>query len=234
MGEKLEKNEPAAGKLVPRRLLGVVLAGGASRRFGGEKALFPLAGRAMAEWALDAVVPWTLEQVVITNDLGVGEALRVRSRPDSIPGMGPMGGLHTALTWAGEEGMDGVFLLACDLPLVSPDLVGRILDSWPPNAPTVVPGSPGPLGFEPLCGGYDLSCLPSIEEVIGTGRLAMDNLLLQPGGFRTPLSVLGSREELTTAFMNVNTAETARVAQGLLLERSLSPAGFGLNQEDMP
>ena len=73
-----------------------------------------------------------------------------------------------------------------------------------------------------------------IEEIMETGKLAMDYLLQQTGGVRTPLSVLGSREELTTAFMNVNTAETARVAQGLLLERSPSPAGFGPNREDIP
>ena len=202
-----------------RELLGVVLAGGESRRFGGEKALFPLKGRAMAEWAVEALKPWTSQQVVITNDVKVAEALGVPGRSDTIPGLGPLGGLHTALTWAREEGLEGVFLLACDLPLMTPDLVGRILSKWPAGFQVVLPGSYGPLGFEPLCAGYEVRGLAGLEEPMSTGRRSMENALNTMSVHRIPPSDLGSREELGLAFLNVNTLETARRAEEALEER---------------
>ncbi|MFH1764986.1 MAG: molybdenum cofactor guanylyltransferase [Gemmatimonadota bacterium] len=215
-----------AGPLARRDILGVVLAGGESRRFGMDKALFPLLGRAMASWALEAMRPWTSSQVVITNSGEVAEALGVPGRPDRIPGLGPLGGLHAGLSWAREEGREGLFLLACDLPLVTGELVGRILGSWPEDSLAVVPGSRGPLGFEPLCAGYDAAGLQGLEALIETGKRSMESALTQMGTFRIRPTELGSREELAVAFTNVNTLDTARWAENVLRARvSASEAG---------
>ncbi len=206
-----------------RDLLGVVLAGGGSRRFGGEKALFPLCARPMAGWALEALKPWTVGQVVITNDPGVGASLGVPSRPDLIAGQGPLGGLRTALIWAREEGREGVFVLACDLPLVTADLVGGILRGWPDGAAAVVPGSDGPLGIEPLCAGYAVSALPALELLLEGGVRTMEKALESLRVHRIPSVQLGSRDSLAVAFTNVNTREMARLAEGVLRGRRVPP-----------
>jgi len=203
-----------------RDILGVVLAGGNSRRFGGEKSLFPLHGRAMAEWALDALTPWTQKQVIITPNGHVADALGIPGRPDLVPGLGPLGGLQTALSWAKEEGLEGVFLLACDLPLVTAGLVGEILGGWPAGFHAAVPGSHGPLGFEPLCAGYEVQGLPFLEEPIRTGRRSMETALRAMKTFRIPPSEHGSQEALELAFTNVNTLETAHRAEKYLLGRN--------------
>lgn len=216
MGANPETGDPANRDPANRDVLGVVLAGGESRRFGGEKALFPLLGRAMAGWTLGALEPWTSRQVVVTNDRKVAESLGVPGRPDRIPGLGPLGGLHTALTWAQEGGQEGVFLLACDLPLVTKEMVGLILRRWPEDSPAVVPGSPGPLGFEPLCAGYEVRGLPDLEELIRTGRRSMESALAKMSAHRIPPAELGSQEELAVAFTNVNTVEMAQWAEGVL------------------
>jgi molybdopterin-guanine dinucleotide biosynthesis protein A len=205
-------------------LLGVVLAGGKGRRFGGEKATAPLGGHPMAEWVLEALRPWTSEQVVITNDPATAQCLNRPGRADLIPGKGPMGGLHTALNWAKEEGKKGVFLLACDLPLVPPPLVGTILKKWPSGVQAVVPGSYGPRGFEPLCGGYSTQIIPILEKLLSNGDLAMEAVLDHVGAHRIPASELGSEEELRRAFTNVNTQEGARLA-----ELALGEAGPGVD-----
>ena len=207
---------PNGGGGANQDVLGVVLAGGESRRFGGEKALFPLLGRAMAGWALGALEPWTAAQVVITNDLTVADSLGVPGRPDRIPGLGPLGGLLTALTWAQEEGREKVFLLACDLPLVTEVLVGSILHQWPEESGAVVPGSHGPLGFEPLCAGCAVRGLRDVEDVIDAGGRTMKSALDRVGVFRIPPSDLGSPEDLSVAFSNVNTRDMARWAESAL------------------
>jgi molybdopterin-guanine dinucleotide biosynthesis protein A len=207
-----------------RDVLGVVLAGGGSRRFGTDKALYPLLDRPMAAWTLAALAPWTSRQVVITPDRRVAEALGVPGRADLIPGLGPLGGLHTALSWAREDGRTSVFLLACDLPLVGGDLIGRILGSWPAGVRAVVPGSHGPLGFEPLCAGYEVSGLPELESLIESGRRSMESALELMGAYHVPPASLGDPEELALAFTNVNTVDTARWVEGALSD-TISSAG---------
>ncbi len=206
-----------------RRLLGAVLAGGMSRRFGTEKALFRLGGRPMARYAMDALEPWTTQQVVITNEDGVSEALGVQGRPDDVPGLGPVGGLITALSWAGELGLDGVFLLACDLPLVSSDLVGNIIRNWPAEALAVAPGSRGPLGFEPLCSAFSVAGLPRLEELRkgrGGGGFSMKDAFARLEGVLIPEDRVGASEDVRLSFSNVNTREEASVAESVLRGRA--------------
>jgi molybdenum cofactor guanylyltransferase len=201
----------------PGGILGVILAGGRSRRFGGEKALFPLAGEPMASWALRALRSHTARQVVISHLPEVARALDVTRMEDQYPDRGPLGGLHAGLVRAREEGREGVFALACDLPLVGPDLVGRILSAWPAGAPGAIPESPGPLGFEPLCAVYGVECLAGVEEAVLSSGRSMEEVVRRLGAFMIPMEVLGGAEELAVAFTNVNTPASARRAEDLLV-----------------
>jgi molybdopterin-guanine dinucleotide biosynthesis protein A len=211
--------------------LGVVLAGGQSRRFGGPKALVALGGRAMAEWALLALELHSSGQVVVTYDPEVARALGIPGRADRIPGLGPLGGLLTALEWARELGFGRVFLLACDLPLVDPELVGGILQGWPSGLLASVPGSPGPLGFEPLCAGYSVEGLSTADRVARSPHRSMERFLEEIGVSPISLLHLRTKEELALAFTNVNTREDARRAEEFLrqadpprgLERKMDP-----------
>ena len=213
--------DPGPGGRGPRsgragKILGVILAGGRSRRFGGEKALFPLGGRPMAEWALLALKHQTTRQVVISHGQEVARALGVHRLQDRIPGRGPLGGLHAGLTFARDEGLAGVFVLACDLPLVSSGLVGRIIEAWPPAAAAAVPESPGPLGVEPLCGVYGVQCLAGVEEVVLSSHRSMEDALRRLGAFKIPIATLGDLEAVATAFTNVNTRMSAERARDRL------------------
>lgn len=197
-------------------LLGAVLAGGGGRRFGGDKALALLNGRPLANWALDALAGNVSRRVVISGRPRLSQVLGVPVRGDTIPGSGPLGGLLTALEWAREEGREGVFLLACDLPLVSREMVGKILEAWPSGSQAVVPESEGPLGAEPLCAGYGVECLPVVEGLLEEGELAMERLLERTRVTRVEPEKLGSADALRRAFTNVNTPADARRAGELL------------------
>jgi molybdopterin-guanine dinucleotide biosynthesis protein A len=120
--------------------------------------------------------------------------------------------------------MERLFLLACDLPLVGPELVGQILTQWPHGSPASVPCSVGPLGFEPLCAAYSAEVLPVVRRVAGSSDRAMERLLGEVGA--PPLFLEGrTEEELALAFTNVNTRDEARRAEELL--RSFGPQGGG-------
>lgn len=204
-------------------LLGVVLAGGESSRFGSPKGLAPLGGRPMATWALEALAPHFSKRGVIANDPAVSQALEFPGRSDTVPGMGPLGGLVTALAWAQEEGLAGAFLLGCDLPLVNAELLGRILRHPLDRGSALVPASAGPLGMEPLCAAYSLECLTPAEELLSAGRRSMKALLDAVGYTLVPMEALGSGEELSRAFLNVNTTEEAEYVEEIMKRGKNSP-----------
>ena len=91
------------------RLLGAVLAGGRSSRFGSDKALAMLGGRTLLDHAMAALAPH-VETVVVC-----GRAGGLADRP--APDMGPLGGLNAALHHALAEGYDAVLTTGCDMPV---------------------------------------------------------------------------------------------------------------------
>lgn len=102
------------------RLLGALLAGGESRRFGSDKAQALLGGRSLLEHATAGLAPHVAELVRI----GGGG---LPDRPAS--GLGPLGGLNAALHYAAAHGFDAVVSWPCDAPVVPGDLVARLASS---------------------------------------------------------------------------------------------------------
>ncbi len=102
---------------------GVILAGGESRRFGREKAVAVLAGRALLDWSLEAL-QGTCEVIAVSAAAGSGAQAWAESAhltvlmDDPRHPRGPLSGLAAALTWAGAKGFDTLASLPCDTPLV--------------------------------------------------------------------------------------------------------------------
>ena len=156
------------------RIFGVVLAGGESRRFGRAKALATLGGAPMASWGVRALRAAGLAVGVVSDEEGMEAALGVPARPDLDVGLGPIGGLWTALQWAQERGDDGVLLLGCDMPLVSEAMVRTVL-GWSARAAAVVPmGAEGP---EPLCALYREACASEVEHRLRSGDPSLRGLV---------------------------------------------------------
>ncbi|WBO24191.1 molybdenum cofactor guanylyltransferase [Sphingomonas abietis] len=109
------------------RILGALLAGGQSRRFGSDKALALIDGRPMLDHVADRMRLQCEALVVIGRDWpGIP---RIDDRPE--PGLGPLGGLAGALGHASAHGYDAVLTSSCDLPALPPDLLAIL---GPPDA----------------------------------------------------------------------------------------------------
>lgn len=102
------------------RLLGAVLAGGQSRRFGSDKALAMLGGKALIEHAIAALSAQTDAVIVCGREW----ANWVADRPE--PHLGPLGGINAALHYAAERGFDAVLTAPCDAPLLPANLAERL------------------------------------------------------------------------------------------------------------
>lgn len=91
-------------------ILGAVLAGGRSTRFGSDKALADLAGRSMLSHAV-AALKGQCDAVVVTGR-DMASAPTVPDWPRA--GMGPLGGIAAALHHARDAGFDAVLTCAVD------------------------------------------------------------------------------------------------------------------------
>jgi molybdenum cofactor guanylyltransferase len=91
-------------------MIGVVLAGGASTRFGSDKAVALHEGKALIEHALDQLRPHA-SSVLVSGRAWPGTP-SVADHP--APGLGPLGGLCGALHYAAEQGEDAVLTTGCD------------------------------------------------------------------------------------------------------------------------
>jgi molybdopterin-guanine dinucleotide biosynthesis protein MobB len=164
--------DPARGTV-----LGAVLAGGKSRRFGGNKALAPFRGQPLVLRAVRTLEQVCPEVVVVTGDPAIVEAVPTATLPDEISGAGPLGGLHAALRSAETRGMGGVLLLGCDMPLVPPSVLARVRAEGEGSLEAAVVPDSGGGRWEPLCAWYSVACLPEAEARL-TGDAGGDRSLL--------------------------------------------------------
>lgn len=104
------------------KLLGAIIAGGQSRRFGSDKAQALINGRAMLDIVADRLRTQCDGLVVIGRDWP-----GLPSAPDvPAPGLGPLGGISGALAYAQANGFDEVLICPCDMPDVPGDLASLL------------------------------------------------------------------------------------------------------------
>lgn len=113
------------------QVIGMILAGGQSRRMGGrEKAFIPLAGRPLLAHVLDRIGPGLAAILLNANgDPARFDAFSLPVRADVVAGFaGPLAGILTGLEWAAETHPGATHLLSapCDAPFVPADLAERL------------------------------------------------------------------------------------------------------------
>lgn len=105
-------------------LLGAVLAGGRSTRFGSDKAQAVLAGRTLVAHAV-SLLRTVADDVVVCGRAGlVAGVPSIPDRPRAD--LGPLGGLCAALRHGADRGFAAVVTIGCDTPDVPQSLLARL------------------------------------------------------------------------------------------------------------
>ena len=137
-----------------------ILAGGKATRYGGrDKSALVVDGRTILESQIAMLSP-------LTDDLMI-----IRAADDVVPGCGPLGGLHAALT---KMRGAAAFVIACDMPFVTAPVVAYLV-SLADCADIVVPKTAR--GYHPLCAVYTRGCLEPVAARLAGRRLAMRDLV---------------------------------------------------------
>jgi molybdenum cofactor guanylyltransferase len=148
-----------------------ILAGGQATRFGGrDKSALIVDGRTILDRQIAELSSLTTDVLIVGGRLHHPSARRVA---DLVPGCGPLGGLHAALT---EARGDAVAVIGCDMPYVTAALVAYLLSlSHEAEADIVVPRTER--GYHPLCAVYARACLAPVAARLAQRRLRMVDLV---------------------------------------------------------
>jgi molybdopterin-guanine dinucleotide biosynthesis protein A len=178
---------------------GALVLGGGSRRMGRDKAHLEWHGERWSTRAARQLEALFAETLLVG---GAPESDAPGRRVSDPPGPPcALRGLVGALEAASAQ---RVLVVATDLPLLCDDLL-LALTAWP-ERDVVVPCDAG--GDHPLCAIYRRDrCLPVARAHLGSGRLALRDLLVALDTDHVTLSRLGLADLGSAPLTNVNTPE---------------------------
>jgi molybdopterin-guanine dinucleotide biosynthesis protein A len=198
-------------------IIGAVLAGGKSRRYGRNKALEIFQGERLIDRQLRKVQALFPEVLVIANKPCDYLQLEVTLLRDVIPGVGPLGGIYTGLLFAQGK---SVFVTACDMPFLQPAVVKKMVQ-LSRNNDVVIPEKKE--GLEPLHAIYSARCLPQIKKMLEREKFQVVSFFPTVKVCRLSQEDLQKLDPYGLSFFNINTPDDMERARKLLDELGDSP-----------
>jgi molybdopterin-guanine dinucleotide biosynthesis protein A len=188
---------------------GLVLAGGRSVRFGGEKAVAKLGGVPLLQIAVRRLQKSCRSVAVSVRPSSEAEALAAANGLATLydaPGdaAGPLSGVKSGLVWASSIGARALAVSPCDAPLLPDDLFERLLDCAAGGAAMAETVE----GRQPLCAVWPVDALPSVETMLHGGAHPPTWAALEQLGARKV------RFDCPQAFANLNTREDLAAIEG--------------------
>ena len=194
------------------RISGTILAGGASRRFGGfTKSNMEIDGKTIISRIMYTIKDLFDEIIIVTNTPEEFEEYKnYKITGDIILGSGPLGGIHAGLNASSNE---AIFVLAGDMPLLSRRLITGQIDYYNKNRCDILI----PLmaeEIEPLHAVYNVSLIRKIEKYLNENEdYAIRKFIKGQDVCYMPLD---ASMENKIAFTNVNSPEDISVVEKIL------------------
>lgn len=187
-----------------------ILIGGNSSRFGSPKALIAIDGEPLLDRTsntIDTAIPNTKITLVSSGpDQFLGLPNNLPFIFDLYQGRGPLGGLHAALAYAESE---WAFIVACDYPFITADLISYLEAHVADDVDAVVPIQPDGRG-QPLCAFYRVKpCLEMVESILDRQRPTppLRAILEDINTHYIPFNEIENLPDSERFFVNLNTPE---------------------------
>ncbi|WP_151718273.1 molybdenum cofactor guanylyltransferase MobA [Gemmobacter serpentinus] len=184
------------------RIFGVILAGGAGRRMGADKALLSLAGLPLASHVQDRLAPQVEDLALSAN----GDPARLAFTglpvlPDQ-EGQGPLSGVLAGLDWAARAGAEALVTASVDTPFLPCDLVPRL---WLAGDGALAVASSGGR-LHPTCALWPVSAAAGLRSYLASGGARLMEAC-------SGAVVAEFATEVPDPFMNLNTPEDLAQAE---------------------
>lgn len=195
-----------------KNLTAIILAGGRSARFGSDKGLATWRGRRLVDHVLERLPAGRADTVLVLRkeqDQGSWPGITtVHDDPDLGDGplRGVIGGLAACRTpWA--------WIVACDQPLISTDLLEALLPSAGPDDLALIPEWNGRL--QPLTGLYALETGPLLAACAASGEHSLIGALKTIGFGVFTEEDCRRFDPSGAGFLNINRPEHLAQLEGL-------------------
>jgi len=158
------------------RIIGVILAGGESQRFGSQKAFAIYRGKPFFDYAFEALKA-NVHDIMIVSHPKLTERFShycasVVEDDEDVRGKGPLAGLYTVMNCAQAE---WYFILPCDVPKINAEIVQNIITRAKWNHEAIIPIVNGKI--QPLIGMYSAILKSRITQQLLKGNYRMLSLL---------------------------------------------------------
>lgn len=202
------------------KVVGVILAGGQSRRMGGgDKALLELGGQSVLGRVIDRLEPQVDMMVINANgDPARFAGFNLPVVADSVEGFaGPLAGVLAGMDWAHDQDADYIVTVAADTPFFPPYLlVGLQMAREAEDSSLVMAVTPDPvrkIARHPTFGLWSLSLREDLRRSLEGGvRKVID--WTKPHGCTEMVFNFDGGDP----FFNVNTPDDMAMAQTMLRE----------------
>ncbi|MBS7542884.1 molybdenum cofactor guanylyltransferase MobA [Ancylobacter oerskovii] len=197
----------------PAAILGVILAGGLSRRMGGgDKGLRMVAGRRLLDRAIERLTPQVGAVILSANGDPARFGVALPVVPDPLPDFpGPLAGLLAGMEHAVARAPRARHILTvpADCPLLPEDLATR-LAAGKGEAAAAIAASGG--RDHPVIGLWDVSLAPLLRHLL----VAEGERRVRAFTARAGAVTVDWPDEPYDPFLNVNTPEDLAAAEALI------------------
>ena len=188
---------------------GLVLAGGASRRMGRDKALLRIAGSTLIERVAAALAPGCKEVVIAAGHRQSDyRFLRLPALPDPAHAAGPLAGVLAGFRHYPDRWL---LVAPCDLPLLSAEYGVRMQQALANGDPLAVAATAGQIHFSCLLAHASLHT--SLRDYLSAGGRRVETWVQ---GHQPKQVDFSDQPEL---FLNANTPADLKRARELLAQR---------------
>lgn len=198
----------------PAPLYGLVLAGGASRRMGRDKATLEYRGRSQVAITFDLVSRHCQRTFVSMRPDQTNDPTRAALPQivDEVAGIGPIAGIAAAQAAWPEAAW---LIVACDLPFLDDAAIARLIAARGTHAVVAYRSTHDGLP-EPLCAVYEPSTRAAILDAIARDRRCPRKFIIESGvplldqADPAALDNVNTPQEFATAIARLDTGSVAR------------------------
>ncbi len=149
-----------------KNICGVILAGGKGSRYEGKnKAFLKIEDKTFYNKTISLLETIFDELIVITNSSDEFPKDNILKYQDIIKDIGPLGGIHTALSYA--KGFDAIFIVAVDMPFLNEDIIRDMVIAFNQQDTDILVPLIGK-NIEPLSAIYSLSIFERLNEYLNS------------------------------------------------------------------
>ena len=195
------------------KILGTVLAGGKSQRFGEDKSQVKLAGKLLIDYMLAEIIDEFNELLIVSNNtINFHNTEKISIIEDFEKGLGPLGGVFSAMKWIKENKKDYQWIAT--FPVDTPFFKRQILKDFIQN----INFNESDLFFiksnntrHNIFGLWSINLLDLLEKDLNNGQRKVELWANNIG-----VKIINMEFSNNNPFFNINTKEDLKKAEEIL------------------